>query len=86
MTTNPISPPTGNLPAYDAFLITPSNSTDLAQTVRSIYVGGGGDINLDTPAGNTVLFVAVPQGLVLPVQAKRVRSTSTTASLMVGLV
>lgn len=77
-------------PAIDAFAITASDATvfgDTAATAvtRGIYVGVTGDINIVTDGGSTVLFSNVPVG-VLPVRAKQVLSTSTTASSMVGLV
>lgn len=77
-------------PAIDAFAITKSD-TDVFGTAtgtnvtRAIYVGVTGNINIVTANGSTVLFSNVPVGI-LPVRAKQVLSTSTTASSMVGLV
>ena len=62
----PFGATTFTAPAQDAFTITPSNSVNFNIAARAIYVGVGGDITLVTPAGNAVLFVAVPQGTVLP--------------------
>lgn len=73
-------------PAADAFAITPSDSADLTTSTRSIYVGGSGDINLVTVDGTTILFSATVAGSVLPVRAKQILSTSTTATNLVGLV
>lgn len=80
------SPATGTMPGYDAFTITPSDSVDLTHPARAIYVGGGGDISLVTLAGNTVVFTAVPQGTIFPMQAQRINSTNTTASLLKGII
>lgn len=37
-------------------------------------------------AGTTVLFSGIPAGTVMPIRAKRIRSTSTTATLLVCLI
>lgn len=71
--------------ALDCFAITKSDATNFNFIVRAIYVGGTGDVVVVTPAGNAVTFSAVPVGTFLPVKAMRVNSTSTTATLMVGL-
>lgn len=73
-------------PARDAFTITPSDTEDLAETTRSIYVGGDGNLNVDMADGTTVLFTAVKAGSVIPIRVSRVRATSTTATALVGLV
>lgn len=73
-------------PAKDAFDITPSDSADLSTYARSLYIGGAGDVNLDTVQGTTIVFHAVPAGTILPVGVRRVRSTSTTATDIIGLV
>lgn len=73
-------------PAIDAFTINPSDSTDFTTFAKGIYVGTAGNITLITLLGTTQLFSNVPAGTVLPVQAKRVLLTGTTAGNMVGLV
>lgn len=72
-------------PAEYATVVTPSDSTDLTKVARALYVGTGGNVNLDTPDGATVVFSNVQAGSILPVRVKRVRSTSTTASNIVAL-
>lgn len=71
-------------PSYSAFTVVPDSGTDLAIYTRGIYVGGTGDVVVTTAGGDTVTFVAVPAGLVLPVRAKRIWATST-ATFMLGL-
>lgn len=74
-------------PARSLVTITPSNSTNIANVVRSIYVGVGGNITVVTTAGEVVLFTGVPQGAVIgPFNVVRVNSTGTTASSLVGFV
>ena len=68
---------------YEA--ITPSDSTDLDWLTRGIYVGGAGDVVAVLPGGSTVTFVGALAGSVLPIAAKRVNSTSTTATDLVAL-
>lgn len=74
-------------PAAKLTAITKSDSTVYSPLIRAIYVGVGGNINVVDSAGNTVLFVGVPQGSVLgPFAVSKVMSTSTTASSMVGFI
>lgn len=69
------------------FAITPHNSTDFTQGyVRGIYVGVTGDVVAVGQNGTAITFKNVPQGSVLPIEAKRVNSTGTTATDLVGLV
>lgn len=71
--------------ATNAVAVTPSDSTNLANgDCRAIYVGVSGDITLDTPNQTSVLFKAVPVGI-LPVVTRRVRATGTTATNLVAL-
>lgn len=50
----------------------------------AIFVGGAGIVVAIMEDGNAVQFTCVA-GQVLPVRAKRVNSTTTTATLMVAL-
>ena len=73
-------------PAGGAFSITPDDSTDLVRTTRALYIGGSGDIVVDMAGSeqSSVTFTAVPGGI-LPIRVKRIRSTGTTATGIVGL-
>ncbi len=71
--------------ATDAFSIAPSDSNDLADVPRAIWVGTGGNVALAMASGNVTLQ-NVPDGTMLPVRPSRVRATGTTASNMVGLL
>lgn len=71
-----------------AFAITPHDTNELALATRGIYVGGAGDITavlLGDPLPTEILFAAVPAGTVLPICAKLVKATGTTAADLVGL-
>jgi len=68
--------------AKNAELITPDDGNDLAFP-RSVYTLTAGDVVL-IPQGGTVAvtFTGVPANTMLPVRAKRVLATGTTASLL----
>lgn len=65
--------------AQDGESITPSDS-DIFAKFGSLYIGTGGDVALTTELGTNLTFVNVPDGTFLPVVAKAVLSTNTTAS------
>jgi hypothetical protein len=65
--------------------VTPSDSVDLTQVTRALYVGGAGDVTLITAGGDTALFKAVPVGTTLNVRAARVTATGTTATNLLAL-
>ncbi len=73
-------------PATNAELVSPSDSVNLPLGVsRALYVGTGGDINVITDGGQTVLFSNVPDGSILPIRVSRVKFSSTTASGIISL-
>ncbi len=71
--------------AVNCIAITPAD-TDLVQPVRAIYVGGSGNLKISDTGGGAVTFSNVPAGVILPVMARRIWSTGTTASNIVGLI
>lgn len=72
-------------PYNHAFPITPSNTVDLQQETRAIYVGGAGNLNVTLTDGIGVQFQAVPVGTILPISARRVAAVGTTATYLIGL-
>lgn len=81
-------------PGENAIAITPSDSTNidfsgLGGPTRALYVGSGGDISVEMAGPNlgenTVIFVAVLTGTILPIAITRVNSTLTTASSLVAI-
>jgi hypothetical protein len=68
-----------------AFAITKNDNANLAQSTRGIYVGAAGDLKIDTTNGDTVTLVGLAAGVVHPIAAKKVYSTGTTATGIVGL-
>lgn len=73
-------------PYTSSFTIVKDDSEELGAVTRAIYVGGAGDIALTMLDYTTCLLKAVPVGTTLRVRARLVKSTGTTATLMVGLV
>jgi hypothetical protein len=71
--------------SYSFAAVTPSDSTNLPAGCRGLYVGVGGNIVVIAPNDTSATFLSVPAGTVLPVQAKRVNSTSTTATNLIAL-
>ena len=69
--------------AVYAEAITPADS-DLANQLDTLYIGGTGDVRVTTVNGQDVTFIAVPVGF-FPVRVKRVSSTNTDATSIIGL-
>lgn len=66
--------------------ITPSDTVDLHQIAKAIYVGGAGDISAVSANGETVILKAVPAGTqYVASQIRRVNATGTTATDIVGV-
>lgn len=68
-----------------AFAIVPSDTAD--QFCAAIYVGGAGNVSVVPESGGAaVTFTAPPVGSILPLRCKRINSTLTTATLLIGLM
>lgn len=73
--------------ARHAFAITPDDSNDLSAETRTLYVGGTGDlavVHADDPDGTVVVYKAIAAGVYQGMAVKRVMSTGTTATNLVG--
>jgi hypothetical protein len=64
--------------------VTPSNSTDLTDLPKALWIGVAGDISVIAADDTDAVTVAALAG-VLPIRVKRVRSTGTTATGIVAL-
>jgi hypothetical protein len=79
------------LQAGRAASVTPSNTVDIPSVTGGtnngcvLYVGGYGDVKVDTVGGDTVVFPGVNGGTFFPVQVTRVYATGTTATDIVAL-
>tara|TARA_R110000868_G_scaffold15029_1_gene69040 strand:+ start:22 stop:507 length:486 start_codon:yes stop_codon:yes gene_type:complete len=77
----------------DIFTATGKAFTVYAQSPQSgmgnpgcfLYVGGTGSVSVVTIGGDTITFAGVPAGTTLPIQVLKLRSTSTTATLINAL-
>lgn len=74
-------------PALHGAVVTPNDGVDLpGGPTRAVYVGGTGHMAVDFEGGETnVLLSAIPVGTIMPLRVKRIRSTGTTATLIVAL-
>lgn len=76
--------PNSDLPAERASAVTPHDTNEIASVCRALYIGGGGNITVRMGGAN-VVFVAVPQGTILPIRTDMVLSSGTTATSIVAL-
>jgi len=66
--------------------ITPSDTVDLPGLTHALWVGGAGDVAAVMQNGTMpVVLAAVPAGSWLPLAAKRINATGTTATGLVAL-
>jgi hypothetical protein len=76
--------------AENGLLLTPADS-DFAATILDggvaygLYVGGAGNVRVTMLDGADLLFSGVAAGTFMPVVVKRVWTTNTTATLIIGL-
>jgi hypothetical protein len=77
---------TAMAPAARCFSIEPSDSAELAQATKAIYIGQPGDVTLRSVQGFAdVTFRNLQPGTTLDVRVRAVRATGTTAGDIVGL-
>jgi len=70
--------------ANTAQSITPADS-DLTSPVEALWVGGSGNVKITTLDGSVVTLVGIIAGSLIPIAVKRVWSSDTTATSIVGL-
>lgn len=72
--------------ATKAVSVTPNDNSDLATVSRAIWVGGAGSLAVILAEDSSaVTFAGVAAGTLLPLRAKRVMSTNTTATSIVAV-
>ena len=64
-----------------AIAVTPSDTVNLPYT-SGFYVGGAGNVTVQTEAGDITTFNACPVGLIVPIRITKVLATGTTATLL----
>ena len=65
--------------------ITTSDTVDLPKLTRGLYVGGAGNVAVVGTDDVVTIFTGALVGSILPVVAKRVNATSTTATSLIAL-
>jgi hypothetical protein len=65
--------------------VAPSDTVDLPQPSDAVWVGGAGNVAAVMQDGTVSVFTAVPAGVALPIKARRINATLTTATLLVAL-
>lgn len=72
-------------PLSKAFAVTPHDTNELTYATRAVMVGGSGNLNgtfLDD--SSTVTLTGLVAGVIYPFRLKLIRSSSTTATSIVG--
>lgn len=70
-------------PAFKLTAVTPSNTTVLTG-VRALWIGGAGTVSIVAVNDTDPVSLTVPAGTLLPVFAKQVRLTGTSATGIVA--
>lgn len=60
-------------------------SMELSEDGPVLFVGTGGDLNIVTSGGDTVLLTNLPDASYVPIMVKSVQSTSTSCSNIIAL-
>jgi hypothetical protein len=83
---NPNYQATGkDCPIMETAVVVPSDSTDITDLPRAIWVGVGGDVTLMAAADQTSrVFKNVASGTLLPIRARRIYNTGTSASSIIA--
>lgn len=71
-------------PARSLAAVTPHDSNELAAGCKALHIGGAGTITLIAVDDSVAVQLTVAQGI-LPIRAKVVKSTGTSATLIVAL-
>jgi hypothetical protein len=84
---DPNNPDNWLVPSWsNAVAVPKSDSTVYDPSLKSLWVGGVGDVAVRMKGSQTIVtFTAVAAGTRLPVNVDKVMSTNTSATLIVGL-
>lgn len=72
-------------PATRCAAVTPHDTNPLTDIPKALYIGSGGTLVIQGTSGGDASFVKLSDGSVLPVRARFVRATGTTAGDIVAL-
>ena len=71
-------------PSSSLTAIVPSDTTTFTPALRQVYIGGTGDVVVETDAGQVITFKAVPTGATLgPFFIRKIKA-ATSATFIVG--
>lgn len=74
------------LPAKRLRAITPHDTNELTFVPKALFVGVGGTISLIAQEDTAAVSLTVSSGAIIPVRAKIVKTTGTTASGIVAMI
>ena len=78
---------TVDFPATRLRAVTPNDTNELLFVTKALYIGVAGNLSLIAQEDSAaVTLTAVAAGSIIPVRAKIVRATGTTASGIVALI
>ena len=72
-------------PIMDGEAVSPSDSVDLTDNTRGLYVGVSGDVKVNLELGATITLVGLAAGVIHPIKVRRVWATGTDATSIVAL-
>jgi hypothetical protein len=79
----------GDMPGYSSkklIAITPSNLDLLPIVTKAIFIGTGGTVSILAQNDTVPVTLTVGSGAILPIRAKAVFATGTTATGIIGLL
>ena len=74
------------IPATHVAVVTPSDAADLTNAARALFIGTGGDLKVTTTGGETVAFVGLTSGMILPVAVTKVFATGQAGTIASNIV
>jgi hypothetical protein len=75
-----------DMDSYTEWLpLTPSDTADLVRFTDAILVGGAGDVAAVMQNNRAVTLTGLPAGAWVPIKARRINATGTTATALVAL-
>lgn len=66
--------------------VTPHDTNEIIDPTKAIFIGGAGNISIIAVDDTTSVTLAVQSGQILPIRAKIIRATGTTATGIVALL
>jgi hypothetical protein len=77
---------TTDFPAKSLRAVTPHDTNELEYVSKALFIGTGGTLSLIAQEDTAAVSLTVVAGQIVPVRAKIVRATGTTATGIVALI